>query len=266
MVVLVALDDSIYSDLAFCSVQYRGWGEGTKFILLSVIEQLYFGVSGSVKTELAKDEEAWTARMHSVLDERVESLRKAHPNCSVEKRIEFGVPGEMILQVAEQVKPEEIIIGSHGRTGFSHYLLGSVAEQVASCTPCTLEIVKSPKLLQRTPESLPRDFDGLLKQEGILLVLTDTSDGRAAEKWVLESKWDTKQKISILTVCGSKQTKALTLIGNCSSEPQMLVHATEYHQSQVGKFKNLSTVVSDCIRIGDACDEILISRRIVAPI
>jgi nucleotide-binding universal stress UspA family protein len=254
MIVFLALDDSIYSDLAFASVQHRGWNPDTKFVLCTVIEQICLSSGNRMKPE---DQEAWREKMEASLDVKVKKLQETHPDCTVEKLIEFGVPGERIIAAADRIGATDIVLGSHGRTGFSHYLLGSVAEQVSSCTPCTVEIVKSPKLLVRSPEVLPHNLNALLEQKKILLVVTGTDDGKSAEKWVLESKWETDQKISLITVCGTKKSKALTLIGKSKTNPQKTVSATEYHQSQIAKFAQISRQVTDSIRIGDAAEEIL---------
>ena len=44
--------------------------------------------------------------------------------------IEEGKPFEVILKVAEEWEADWIVIGTHGRKGFSHLLMGSVAEKV----------------------------------------------------------------------------------------------------------------------------------------
>ncbi len=44
--------------------------------------------------------------------------------------IEEGKPFEVILKVAEEWQADWIVIGTHGRKGFSHLLMGSVAEKV----------------------------------------------------------------------------------------------------------------------------------------
>jgi nucleotide-binding universal stress UspA family protein len=44
--------------------------------------------------------------------------------------IEEGKPFEMILKIAEEWGADLIVIGTHGRKGFSHLLMGSVAEKV----------------------------------------------------------------------------------------------------------------------------------------
>ncbi len=47
-----------------------------------------------------------------------------------------GVPGDAIRSFAERERPDLIIMGTHGRRGVSHLLLGSVAEYVLRHAPC----------------------------------------------------------------------------------------------------------------------------------
>ena len=44
--------------------------------------------------------------------------------------VEEGNPFEAILKVAQEWEADLIVLGTHGRTGLSHILMGSVAEKV----------------------------------------------------------------------------------------------------------------------------------------
>ncbi|MFV5692702.1 universal stress protein [Flavobacterium sp. LT1R49] len=44
--------------------------------------------------------------------------------------VEEGMPHEVILNVAKEWDADMIVLGTHGRTGFSHLIMGSVAEKV----------------------------------------------------------------------------------------------------------------------------------------
>jgi universal stress protein A len=55
-----------------------------------------------------------------------------------------GDPAEMILRVAEEVHADLIVMGTHGRTGLSRLLMGSVAEQVVRRAPCPVLTMKAP--------------------------------------------------------------------------------------------------------------------------
>jgi nucleotide-binding universal stress UspA family protein len=56
-------------------------------------------------------------------------------------RIIIGEPFSDICQVAAQENSDLIVMGSHGRTGLSHVLLGSVAERVIRLAPCPVLVV-----------------------------------------------------------------------------------------------------------------------------
>jgi nucleotide-binding universal stress UspA family protein len=52
-------------------------------------------------------------------------------NIAWEKRTDEGITGDTIIKQAEAAKADLIVIGTHGRTGIEHMLMGSVAEKVA---------------------------------------------------------------------------------------------------------------------------------------
>ncbi len=51
-----------------------------------------------------------------------------------------------IIQQAEQWSAELIVIGTHGRTGINHLLMGSVAESVARKSSCPVLIVPNKEI------------------------------------------------------------------------------------------------------------------------
>ncbi len=53
-----------------------------------------------------------------------------------------GLPVSRILEVAKQVNASMIVMGSQGRTGLEHIMLGSKAEQVVRLSPIPVTIVK----------------------------------------------------------------------------------------------------------------------------
>jgi nucleotide-binding universal stress UspA family protein len=54
----------------------------------------------------------------------------------------MGVPFLEIIRAAEKHNADLIVMGTHGRTGLSHILLGSTAERVIQRTPCPVLTVK----------------------------------------------------------------------------------------------------------------------------
>jgi nucleotide-binding universal stress UspA family protein len=54
----------------------------------------------------------------------------------------IGKPAEEILDLAREVGAELIFIGTHGRTGVSRLVFGSVAERVVREAGCTVMVVR----------------------------------------------------------------------------------------------------------------------------
>ena len=55
-----------------------------------------------------------------------------------------GPPGEVIAAVAVEVHAELIVVGTHGRTGISRFLLGSVAQATIRHATCDVLVVRGP--------------------------------------------------------------------------------------------------------------------------
>lgn len=62
---------------------------------------------------------------------------------ALELLVVVGAPYEQILQTATDRHADLIIMGTHGRTGLSHTLLGSVAERVQRLASCPVLTVKA---------------------------------------------------------------------------------------------------------------------------
>jgi nucleotide-binding universal stress UspA family protein len=54
-----------------------------------------------------------------------------------------GDPGEAILDVAEDIKADLIVVGNKGMTGARRFLLGSVPNNISHHAPCSVMIVKT---------------------------------------------------------------------------------------------------------------------------
>jgi len=115
-------------------------------------------------------------------EERADLERLAVPDddvIRVERRFEKGDPATVTLRVADEVRADLIVMGTHGRTGLSRLLMGSVAEQVVRRARCPVLTVKTPlpeeeegaaDRLGAAARSSPRDPDGVNPQEAVMLV------------------------------------------------------------------------------------------------
>lgn len=63
-------------------------------------------------------------------------IARLGPNLPVVSEIVSGPPARRIVAYAKRVGIDLIVMGTHGRTGVTHLLLGSVAEAVVRRAPC----------------------------------------------------------------------------------------------------------------------------------
>ena len=82
-------------------------------------------------------------RMQGILD------RVNQEGLEGETAIVQGVPFQIIVDMAGNKNVDLIVMGTHGRTGLTHILMGSVAERVVRLAPC-------PVLVTRGTTGFPR--------------------------------------------------------------------------------------------------------------
>jgi len=80
--------------------------------------------------------EEFLLKMRATYPDQV-PIKKATPLLVV------GTPVTRIVEVAEKKQVEMIIIGSHGRTGLAHLLVGSKVQRVIQLSPVPVTVVKT---------------------------------------------------------------------------------------------------------------------------
>jgi nucleotide-binding universal stress UspA family protein len=76
----------------------------------------------------------------------MQGIQKKYPELkslhNAENLLVIGIPVTRILETAEKLNARMIVMGSQGRTGLSHVLLGSKAEQVVRLANVPVMIIK----------------------------------------------------------------------------------------------------------------------------
>ena len=79
------------------------------------------------------------------LDNLVSSI--SHGISRVTGHLRLGSPASVIVRLAAEISADLIVVGTHGRTGVSRLVFGSVAEKVVRTSPCAVLTVR--------PKSIP---------------------------------------------------------------------------------------------------------------
>jgi len=71
--------------------------------------------------------------------------RAAAQGVAVEQHLSSMFPAEVIARIADQIGAELIVMGTRGRSGLKHVLLGSIAERTLRLAHCPVLAVKAPE-------------------------------------------------------------------------------------------------------------------------
>lgn len=144
MKVIIAVDDSPFSEAAVKAVISRPWWGDTEFLVLNVVQIVSLAYSGPAyyPNELSALREAEVEMGTKLVKRIAEQLRQAMPFAKVEYAVDEGSICHEIVERAKGFNADLIVLGSHGRKGLNKFLLGSVAETVVNKAPCSVEIIK----------------------------------------------------------------------------------------------------------------------------
>jgi nucleotide-binding universal stress UspA family protein len=142
--ILAATDFSDFSkDALDMAVSFAGAFEADIY-LIHVFEPSYFSPGGVLLSVLPGEVHGWIRSVREEESRKLEALAEKMRGevGRVETLFKTGMPHEEIVSAAEAIPADLIVLGTHGRSGAAHLLLGSVAERVARKAACPVLTVK----------------------------------------------------------------------------------------------------------------------------
>lgn len=139
--ILVPVD---FSDCSLDALEYAvvvAQQAKASLMLLHVLEPVSYGLDFTLSHIRTREQEreSWTKRLEELASSH------QHSNVPVESRLRGGLPADSILDSAQTLSCDLIVMGTHGRRGISHTISGSVAEAVLRKALCPVLTVRSPK-------------------------------------------------------------------------------------------------------------------------
>lgn len=141
MKILVAVDGSGFSRLAVEQAAEIAAAQKAEVLLLTVSSVVNMGSYAAVAYMPDSTWEVPTKSQAEEILEEAAALLQKH-GLEARKLHRLGGISDTILEVAESEGVDLIVVGSHGRTGLTRFLLGSVSSQVATHAPCSVLVAK----------------------------------------------------------------------------------------------------------------------------
>ena len=143
MRILLAVDDSKFSEAATQALIAQARPNGTEVQLLHVVEPIrrtYLGAEGAYDIDWPALDEEHRKQGKALVERTAKALQAA--GFKVTTVVQEGDARSQILDAATKWPADLVIVGSHGRKGLNRFFLGSVSEAVARHASCSVEIVR----------------------------------------------------------------------------------------------------------------------------
>lgn len=189
MKIVLAIDGSKFSDAAVQAVIAQVRPQDTEIRVLNVLQPpSEMAASATPGYNPAFDAAWWwKAKEHAqLLVEKTAELLRSNGLERIAAGVEQGEPKSTILGTARDWHADLIVLGSHGRKGLMHFLVGSVSETVARHAACSVEIVR----IATTRRKAMR----------ILLAIDGSKFSEAAARVVMEQFKPEEAEVRILNV------------------------------------------------------------------
>jgi nucleotide-binding universal stress UspA family protein len=143
MKILIGVDESEQSKQAVETVRRLSWPKDTHVVVVSVVKPIltaYPEIYAVVSKELMEAEAQFKQRQQKLAEDA--AARLSTSGLGAEIRVPLGDPRSVLVELAKDEHVDLIAVGSHGRTGLSKLLLGSVASYVVTHASCSVLVVK----------------------------------------------------------------------------------------------------------------------------
>jgi len=142
MRILLAVDGSSPSQEAVDELARRPWPTASRMRIMSVVQTYVPTAAEFVPGALTTQE---LRQQHLKYAEDLvlrAAARLEGTGLHVDTIVREGDPRTEIVDEATDWRADLIVVGSHGRTGLTRLLLGSVAQAVVAHAPCSVEVVR----------------------------------------------------------------------------------------------------------------------------
>jgi nucleotide-binding universal stress UspA family protein len=150
--ILVPVDFSEHSTLALDTAVALAQDSDASLTIVHVYEPLAIAVPEGYQLFTEEQLTRLFAELQRELAQQRQRAELAGAR-RVDTELLHGFAVSEIQNFAQQCGFDLIVMGTHGRRGWSHALLGSVAERVVRVAPCPVLTVRAPKAAAAKPKS-----------------------------------------------------------------------------------------------------------------
>lgn len=149
MKILFATDGSKQSESAVEMFSKFALSDGDEVRIISIIDMavpLAIDLYGGYLPDTTELEKSAKEKSVQVLQQASDKIAAQFPEktLNISTEVLFGSPDSRIVETAEEMRPDIVVVGSHGYSRWERLLLGSVSDSVVHHAPCSVLVVRTP--------------------------------------------------------------------------------------------------------------------------
>jgi len=185
MKVIVAYDGSECADAALDDLWNAGLPGATQFKVLSVVEHWLPHPSELEVVEHIDHDDEYTA----LASRAVARLRSMRSSWEVDAEVTVGSPATAIIEMADEWKPDLLVVGSHGRTALGRFFFGSVSQKLSHEAHCSVRVCRGRVKEPGAPVRLIVGVDGSKGAEIAVRSAAAREWPKGSEARVVNASW-----------------------------------------------------------------------------
>jgi len=134
--IVLAYDGSKFSNKALQEAISIAKSSGGSLLILSIVD-----ITDEFESEAPGLTDKMTEKLLKLAQKALTKAVDAKVKAKVE--VHVGDAYEMIVDISRKKKADIIVMGSHGKTGLTRLLMGSVTSRVIGHAPCSVLVVKA---------------------------------------------------------------------------------------------------------------------------
>lgn len=244
--ILCPIDFSEFSVKAYrhalsLAEHYRAKLVAQHIVELSRHPSLSFALNGHLYVEFCQ---ALSENGNELLQKFVKS--HTHDEIQPELVVQTGRAPDLILSLAQSQKADVIVMGTHGRRGFDHLMLGSVTERVMCSATCPVLAVSGPS---RDSEAAGEEWGHVHHLSRILFCTDFSENSEQALTYALSVRAEYDAELTLLHVLEEAPSPAKT--------EKAIAAATERLAKMIQSDASNTLKIRTAVRIGKAYRQIV---------
>lgn len=191
---LIGYDGSSFADAALDDLQKAGLPEKVEALIFSVAEvwlpppEQEGEAQGFITEGLRRKHEEHLkilAGIEETARRAAERLKTAFPAWRVSSETTYGSPTWEILEKADRLKPDLIVVGARGKSALDSILLGSVSQKIVTEAGCSVRVARGKIETDESFERIVVGYDGTQGADEVIKTVSGRNWSGATEAKVV---------------------------------------------------------------------------------